>query len=72
MAESGADEAALTAVRASRTRLAAAAFADARDRAVLGTRDRGGTLTPEEMATVAARRDGHEFGRQHHGARLLR
>ena len=54
-----ANEAALTAVRASRTWLTAADFADARDRVVLGTRDRGGTLTPEELATVAVHEAGH-------------
>jgi cell division protease FtsH len=53
------NEAALTAVRASRTGLTAADFADARDRVVLGTRDRSATLTPEEMATVAVHEAGH-------------
>jgi cell division protease FtsH len=53
------NEAALTAVRAGRTGLTAADFADARDRVVLGTRDRGATLTPEEMATVAVHEAGH-------------
>jgi cell division protease FtsH len=53
------NEAALTAVRAGRTGLTAADFTDARDRVVLGTRDRGATLTPEEMATVAVHEAGH-------------
>jgi cell division protease FtsH len=53
------NEAALTAVRASRTGLTAADFADARDRVVLGTRDRSATLTLEEMATVAVHEAGH-------------
>ena len=53
------NEAALTAVRAGRTGLTAADFADARDRAVLGTRDRSATLTLEEMATVAVHEAGH-------------
>ena len=53
------NEAALTAVRASRTGLTAADFADARDRVVLGTRDRSATLTPEDMATVAVHEAGH-------------
>jgi cell division protease FtsH len=53
------NEAALTAVRAGRTGLTAADFADARDRVVLGTRDRGATLTLEEMATVAVHEAGH-------------
>ena len=54
-----ANEAALTAVRAGRTWLTAADFTDARDRVVLGTRDRGAALTPEEMATVAVHEAGH-------------
>jgi cell division protease FtsH len=53
------NEAALTAVRAGRTGLTAADFTDARDRVVLGTRDRGATLTPEDMATVAVHEAGH-------------
>ena len=53
------NEAALTAVRASRTGLTAADFADARDRVVLGTRDRSATLTLEDMATVAVHEAGH-------------
>ena len=42
------NEAALTAVRAGRTGLIAADFASARDRVVLGTRDRSATLTLDE------------------------
>ncbi|MBO0815008.1 MAG: ATP-dependent zinc metalloprotease FtsH [Actinobacteria bacterium] len=53
------NEAALTAVRAGRTRLTAADFTDARDRVVLGTRDRGAALTVEELATVAVHEAGH-------------
>ncbi len=53
------NEAALTAVRAGRTTLAAADFAAARDRAVLGTRDRSVTLAPGELATVAVHEAGH-------------
>jgi cell division protease FtsH len=53
------NEAALTAVRAGRTGLTAADFADARDRVVLGTRDRSATLTREDMATVAVHEAGH-------------
>ena len=53
------NEAALTAVRAGRTGLTAADFADARDRVVLGTRDRSATLTLEDMATVAVHEAGH-------------
>jgi cell division protease FtsH len=53
------NEAALTAVRAGRTGLTAADFADARDRVVLGTRDRGATLTLDDMATVAVHEAGH-------------
>jgi cell division protease FtsH len=53
------NEAALTAVRAGRTGLTAADFADARDRVVLGTRDSGAALTVEEMATVAVHEAGH-------------
>src|SRR5579862_1279329 len=53
------NEAALAAVRADRTGLIAADFASARDRVVLGTRDRGSTLTREELATVAVHEAGH-------------
>ncbi|HEX6451393.1 MAG TPA: ATP-dependent zinc metalloprotease FtsH [Trebonia sp.] len=53
------NEAALFAVRADRTGLTAADFADARDRVVLGTLDRGATLTPEDMVTVAVHEAGH-------------
>jgi cell division protease FtsH len=53
------NEAAVTAVRAGRTTLTGADFADARDRAVLGTRDRTVTLTPDELATVAVHEAGH-------------
>jgi cell division protease FtsH len=53
------NEAAVTAVRAGRTGLTAADFTDARDRVVLGTRDRSTTLTLEEMATVAVHEAGH-------------
>jgi cell division protease FtsH len=53
------NEAALTAVRAGRTRLTAADFTDARDRVVLGTRDRGAALTLDELATVAVHEAGH-------------
>jgi cell division protease FtsH len=53
------NEAALTAVRAGRTGITAADFADARDRVVLGTRDSSATLTLEEMATVAVHEAGH-------------
>jgi cell division protease FtsH len=53
------NEAALTAVRAGRAGITAADFADARDRVVLGTRDHGATLMPEEMATVAVHEAGH-------------
>jgi cell division protease FtsH len=53
------NEAALAAVRAGRTRLTAADFADARDRVVLGTRDRSVTLTLEELTTVAVHEAGH-------------
>jgi cell division protease FtsH len=53
------NEAALTAVRAGRTTLTGADFADARDRAVLGTKDRTVTLTPGELATVAVHEAGH-------------
>ena len=53
------NEAAVTAVRAGRTTLAAADFTDARDRVVLGTRDRARTLTLDELATVAVHEAGH-------------
>jgi cell division protease FtsH len=53
------NEAAVTAVRAGRTTLRALDFADARDRLVLGTRDRTVTLTPDELATVAVHEAGH-------------
>ena len=52
------NEAALTAVRAGRTVLAAADFADARDRALLGTRHTS-PLAPGELATVAVHEAGH-------------
>jgi cell division protease FtsH len=53
------NEAAVTAVRDGRTTLAAADFADARDRVLLGTRDRTVTLTLDELATVAVHEAGH-------------
>jgi cell division protease FtsH len=53
------NEAALIAVRTGRTTLTAADFAVARDRAVLGTRDRSVTLTLDELATVAVHEAGH-------------
>ena len=53
------NEAALNAVRAGRTGLTAGDFADARDRVVLGTRDRSVTLTLDELATVAVHEAGH-------------
>jgi cell division protease FtsH len=53
------NEAAVTAVRAGRTTLRALDFADARDRLVLGTRDRTVTLTADELATVAVHEAGH-------------
>jgi cell division protease FtsH len=53
------NEAALAAVRAGRTGLIAADFVSARDRVVLGTRDRSVTLTMDELATVAAHEAGH-------------
>ncbi len=52
------NEAALTAVRAGRTRLTAADFADARDRVLLGTRHTS-PLAPGELATVAVHEAGH-------------
>ena len=52
------NEAALTAVRDGRTSLTAADFADARDRALLGTR-RSSPLAPGELATVAVHEAGH-------------
>jgi cell division protease FtsH len=53
------NEAAVTAVRAGRSTLTGADFADARDRAVLGTKDRSVTLTLDELATVAVHEAGH-------------
>ena len=53
------NEAALTAIRAGRTGLIAADFASARDRVVLGIRDRSATLTLDELATVAVHEAGH-------------
>ena len=52
------NEAAVTAVRAGRTTLAAADFAAARDRVLLGTR-RPSPLAPAELATVAVHEAGH-------------
>jgi len=52
------NEAALTAVRADRTGLTAADFADARDRVLLGTRHTS-PLAPGELATVAVHEAGH-------------
>jgi cell division protease FtsH len=52
------NEAALTAVRAGRTRLTAADFDAARDRVLLGTR-RSSPLAPGELATVALHEAGH-------------
>jgi cell division protease FtsH len=52
------NEAALTAVRAGRTILTAADFADARDRVLLGTRHTN-PLAPGELATVAVHEAGH-------------
>jgi cell division protease FtsH len=52
------NEAALTAVRADRTTLTAADFADARDRVLLGTRHPS-PLAPGELATVAVHEAGH-------------
>jgi cell division protease FtsH len=52
------NEAALTAVRAGRTRITDADFADARDRVLLGTRDHS-PLAPGELATVAVHEAGH-------------
>ena len=52
------NEAALTAVRAGRTMLTAADFADARDRVLLGTRHTS-PLAPGELATVAVHEAGH-------------
>jgi cell division protease FtsH len=52
------NEAALTAVRADRTRLTAADFASARDRLLLGTRHTS-PLAPGELATVAVHEAGH-------------
>jgi cell division protease FtsH len=53
------NEAALTAVRVGRTGLISADFADARDRVVLGARDRSVRLTLDELATVAVHEAGH-------------
>jgi cell division protease FtsH len=53
------NEAALRAVRSGRTILTAADFTDARDRVLLGTRDRTVTLTLDELATVAVHEAGH-------------
>jgi cell division protease FtsH len=52
------NEAAVTAVRAGRTTLAAADFASARDRVLLGTRHPS-PLAPGELATVAVHEAGH-------------
>ncbi len=52
------NEAALTAVRAGRTTLTAADFADARDRVLLGTRHTS-PLAPGELAAVAVHEAGH-------------
>ncbi len=52
------NEAAVTAVRAGRTTVAAADFAAARDRVLLGTR-RASPLAPAELATVAVHEAGH-------------
>jgi len=52
------NEAAVTAVRSGRTTLAAADFAAARDRVLLGTR-RPSPLAPGELATVAVHEAGH-------------
>jgi cell division protease FtsH len=52
------NEAALTAVRAGRTTLAAADFDSARDRVLLGTRHPS-PLAPGELATVAVHEAGH-------------
>jgi cell division protease FtsH len=52
------NEAAVTAVRAGRTRITAADFTDARDRVLLGARDRS-PLAPGELATVAVHEAGH-------------
>jgi cell division protease FtsH len=52
------NEAAVTAVRAGRTTVAAADFAAARDRVLLGTRH-ASPLAPGELATVAVHEAGH-------------
>ena len=52
------NEAAVSAVRAGRTRLTAADFASARDRVLLGTRHTS-PLAPGELATVAVHEAGH-------------
>jgi cell division protease FtsH len=53
------NEAAVTAVRAGRNTLTGADFADARDRMLLGTKDRSVTLSFDELATVAVHEAGH-------------
>jgi cell division protease FtsH len=53
------NEAALRAVRSGRITLTAADFTSARDRVLLGTRDRTVTLTLDELATVAVHEAGH-------------
>jgi cell division protease FtsH len=53
------NEAAVNAVRAGGTTLNASDFTAARDRVVLGTRDRGVSLTADELATVAVHEAGH-------------
>jgi cell division protease FtsH len=54
-----ANEAAIHAVRAHRDELTRQDFDDARDRVVLGRRDRSTILMPEERRTVAAHEAGH-------------
>jgi cell division protease FtsH len=53
------NEAAVTAVRAGRSALTGADFTSARDRMLLGTKDRSVTLTLDELATVAVHEAGH-------------
>jgi len=53
------NEAAVSAVRSGRGTLTATDFADARDRMLLGTKDRSVTLTLDELATVAVHEAGH-------------
>jgi cell division protease FtsH len=53
------NEAAVRAVRSGRTTLFAADFTSARDRVLLGTRDRTVTMTLDELATVAVHEAGH-------------